>query len=71
MISLMFQDVFDILCSTLAYDDVLDYSFIKLKFKIFGLYFWDITSWYRSLGLRDSGTLSGVPELKLRVVNFS
>ena len=38
---------------------------IKLN-KSFKLCFWDVTSWYRSLGLRDSGTLSGVSELKLR-----
>ena len=34
--------------------------------EIFSLEFWDVTSWYQSLGLRDSGILSGVPELKLR-----
>ena len=40
-------------------------SNVLLK-EIFSLEFWDVTSWYQSLGLRDSGILSGVPELKLR-----
>ena len=37
------------------------------KNEISTLDFWDVTSWYQNLGLRDSGILSGVPELKLRV----
>lgn len=32
----------------------------------FGLEFWDVISWYQSLGLRDSGTHTGMFELKLR-----
>ena len=38
---------------------------IKLN-EIFRLCFWDVSSWYQSLGLRDSGTLSGMTGLKLR-----
>ena len=38
---------------------------IKLN-KTFRLCFWDVTSWYQSLGLRDSGALPSVSELKLR-----
>ena len=34
--------------------------------KIFGTDFWDVTSWYQSLGLRDSDTPSGVSELNSR-----
>ena len=37
-----------------------------IKNEIFGSYFWDVSSWYQSLGLRDSDTLPGVSELKLR-----
>ena len=36
------------------------------KNEIFGSYFWDVTSWYQSPGLRDSDTPSGVFELKSR-----
>ena len=34
--------------------------------EIFSLEFWDVTSWYQSLGLRDSDMLSSMSELKLR-----
>ena len=40
-------------------------SNVLLK-EIFSLEFWDVTSWYQSLGLRDSDMLSGASELKLR-----
>ena len=35
--------------------------------KKIGLNFYDVTSWYQSLGLRDSDAPSGVSELKLRI----
>ena len=38
------------------------YKLWKINFKIFS-----VTSWYQSLGLRDSSTPSGVFELKLRI----
>ena len=38
-----------------------------MKNEIFSLVFWVVTSWYQSLGLRDSDILSGVSELKLRI----
>ena len=46
--------------------DALIAVLIILKTKIFGSYFWVVSSWYQSPGLRDSDTLSGVSELKLR-----
>ena len=41
-------------------------GFDLFKNEISTQYYWDITSWYQSLGLRDSNTLSSVAELKLR-----
>ena len=46
--------------------DALIAVLIILKTKIFGSYFWVVSSWYQSPGLRDSDTLPGVSELKLR-----
>ncbi len=40
--------------------------FVIIKIEIFGWYFWVVSSWYQSLGLRDSDTPPGVSELKLR-----
>ena len=37
-----------------------------IKNEIFGLENWVVTSWYQSLGLRDSDTPSGVSGLKSR-----
>ena len=46
--------------------DALITVLIILKTKIFGSYFLVVSSWYQSPGLRDSDTLPGVSELKLR-----
>ena len=56
---LTWHDITNVLLHCWFYNDVF-------KNEIFGLYFWDVTSWYQSLGLRDSDILSGVSELKLR-----
>ena len=42
-------------------------SFSNVLKEIFSRDFWVVTSWYQSLGLRDSSTPSGVFELKLRI----
>ena len=41
-------------------------SFSNVLKEIFSRDFWVVTSWYQSLGLRDSGALPSVSELKLR-----
>nr|KAJ0216168.1 hypothetical protein LSAT_V11C300131450 [Lactuca sativa] len=43
-----------------------DYQQSSAVQEIFSLEFWDVTSWYQSLGLRDSDMLSSMSELKLR-----
>ena len=51
----------------MVYDMTLRLWFlVMLKNEIFGSYFWVVSSWYQSPGLRDSDTLPGVSELKLR-----
>ena len=47
------------------WNDDFALSNVLLK-EIFSLKFWDVTSWYQSLGLRDSDMLSSMSELKLR-----
>ena len=42
------------------------YDFSNVFKEIFSRDFWVVTSWYQSLGLRDSGALPSVSELKLR-----
>ena len=41
-------------------------SFSNVLKEIFSRDFSVVSSWYQSLGLRDSGALPSVPELKLR-----
>ena len=54
-------------CSIWFYYVILSLvGFVIIKIEIFGWYFWVVSSWYQSLGLRDSDTLPGVSELKLR-----
>ena len=52
----------------MVYDMTLRLWFLVIlkEKRIFGSYFWVVSSWYQSLGLRDSDTLPGVSELKLR-----
>ena len=50
----------------LTYDTFYKSSFSNVLKEIFSRDFWVVTSWYQSLGLRDSGALPSVPELKLR-----
>ena len=46
--------------------DTQFHGFVIIKIEIFGWYFWVVSSWYQSLGLRDSDTPPGASELKLR-----
>ena len=50
----------------LTYDTFYKSSFSNVLKEIFSRDFWVVTSWYQSLGLRDSDIPSGVSELKLR-----
>ena len=42
------------------------YGFSNVLKEIFSRDFWVVTSWYQSLGLRDSDILESVSGLKLR-----
>ena len=50
----------------LTYDTFYKSSFSNVLKEIFSRDFWVVSSWYQSLGLRDSGILSGVTDLKPR-----
>ena len=50
----------------LTYDTFYKSSFSNVLKEIFSRDFWVVSSWYQSLGLRDSGALLSVSELKLR-----
>ena len=39
--------------------DTWFHVFVMIKIEIFGSYFWVVSSWYQSPGLRDSDTLPG------------